>query len=340
MPTDPALFDEERAMVTMSLGDHIEDLRRHLIRGLLGLFAGVVITLIPPLNLGRLVVQHVQEPAQRTLVAFHSKQATARAAAADLAGSYTPIQGRIPAQAFAHAVRQVFPTLPAPAPDSLEDRYVELPQELRSSSLMVGIAPYLERNDSLIALGPMEPAVIFFKVCLITGLVLSSPWAFYQVWAFIAAGLYRRERMFVYRFLPYSLGLFLAGVFICFFVVLPLTLRFLLEFHVWLGVTPMLRLTDWMGFATILPLVFGLCFQTPLVMLFLSIVGLFTAADYRAKRRLAILVIVIVAAILTPGPDVSSMLFLSVPMLVLYELGILLVGRWGPAVTLNCHKPS
>ena len=113
--------------------------------------------------------------------------------------------------------------------------------------------------------------MIFFKVCLVTGLVLSSPWAFYQVWAFIAAGLYRRERMFVYKFLPYSLGLFLAGVFLCFFVVLPLTLRFLLEFNVWLGVTPMLRLNDWMGFATVLPLVFGLCFQTPLVMLFLSI---------------------------------------------------------------------
>jgi sec-independent protein translocase protein TatC len=180
----------------------------------------------------------------------------------------------------------------------------------------------------------MEPAVIFFKVCLVTGLVLSSPWAVYQVWAFVAAGLYRRERMFVYKFLPYSLLLFLAGVFICFFAVLPLTLRFLLEFNVWLGVTPMLRLTDWMGFATILPLIFGLCFQTPLVMLFMSIIGIFTATDYRAKRRLAILVIVVVAAILTPGPDVSSMLFLSIPMLLLYELGILLVGKWPPAVTL------
>ena len=90
MPTDQALFDEERSMVTMSLGDHIEDLRRHLIRALLGLFAGVVVTLIPPLNLGRLVVQQLQEPAQQTLVAFHAKQATGRAAAADVAGSYTP----------------------------------------------------------------------------------------------------------------------------------------------------------------------------------------------------------------------------------------------------------
>ena len=169
--------------------------------------------------------------------------------------------------------------------------------------------------------------MIFFKVCFVTGAVLSSPWIFYQVWAFIAAGLYRRERMLVYRFLPYSLGLFLAGVFLCFFAVLPLTLRFLLDFNVWLGVTAMLRLSDWMSFATILPLVFGLCFQTPLVMLFLSIIGIFTAADYRSKRRFAILVIVIAAAVLTPGPDVSSMLFLTIPMLLLYEMGILLVGK-------------
>jgi sec-independent protein translocase protein TatC len=332
MPTDQGLFAEERAMVTMSLGDHIEDLRRHLIRALLGLFAGIVVTLIPPLSLGRQVVRQLQEPAQQTLVAFHAKQASARAAAADLAGSYTPIPVRIPLEAFARAVRQAFPDLPAPPSESLDGRYVELPQEMRDSGLIAGVEPKIERTDSLIALGPMEPAVIFFKVCLVTGLVLSSPWVCYQVWAFIAAGLYRRERMFVYQFLPYSLGLFLAGVFLCFFAVLPLTLRFLLEFNVWLGVTPMYRLSDWMGFATILPLVFGLCFQTPLVMLFMSIIGIFTASDYRARRRLAILIIVIVAALLTPGPDVSSMLLLSVPTVLLYELGILLVGKWGPAV--------
>jgi sec-independent protein translocase protein TatC len=131
----------------------------------------------------------------------------------------------------------------------------------------------------------------------------------------------------VYKFMPYSIGLFLAGVFLCFFAVLPLTVHFLLEFGAWVGVTPMLSLSEWMGFATILPLVFGLCFQTPLVMLFLSRIGIFTAADYRARRRLAILIIFIAAAVLTPGPDISSMVLLSIPMLLLYELGILLVGQ-------------
>ena len=81
--------------------------------------------------------------------------------------------------------------------------------------------------------------------------------------------------------MPYSLGLFLGGVLLCFFAVLPLTLHFLLEFDAWVGIKPMWSLGEWMGFATVLPLVFGLCFQTPLVMCFLSRIGIFTAADYR-----------------------------------------------------------
>ncbi len=332
MRTNLSLFDEERTMVTMSLGDHIEELRRRLILALFGLFAGVILSLIPPTNLGRLVVHRLQQPAQRTLVAFHARQAM-ETAAAHVAASYSRVPTRIPAQAFARAVRQVIPDLPAPEDDSLTGRYVELPHEWRNSEFIPALSAHGEHRDGLIALGPLDPAIIFFKVCLVTGAVISSPWTFYQVWAFIAAGLYRRERLLVYRFLPCSLGLFLSGVLICFFAVVPLTLRFLLEFNAWLGVTPLLTLSDWISFATILPLVFGLCFQTPLVMLFLSMIGVFAAADYSSKRRFAILVIVIAAAVLTPGPDVSSMLFLTMPMLLLYELGILLVVRYEKSVT-------
>jgi len=314
-------------MVTMSLGDHIEELRRRLALALMGLVVGIVATLLPPLNLGRQVVRQMQEPAQRTLRAFYARQTAERAAAADAAGTYTLLPARISADAFARAARQVFPALAATSVDASDARYVELPLELQDSHLVSVLNLSVERSDSLIALGPMEPAVIFFGVCTVTGLVLASPWVFYQVWAFIAAGLYRHERVYLYKFLPYAVGLFLAGVFLCFFAVLPLTLQFLLEFNVWLGVTPMYRLSEWMGFATILPLVFGLCFQTPLVMLFLSTIGIFSASDYRSKRRIAYLVIAIAAMGLTPGPDGSSMLLLSIPVVLLYELGILLVVR-------------
>ena len=95
MRTNVSLFDEERTMVTMSFGDHIEELRRRLIRALLGLFAGMILTLIPPLNLGRLIVHQLQEPAQRTLVAFHAEQASKRAADAGRAASFTPMPARV-----------------------------------------------------------------------------------------------------------------------------------------------------------------------------------------------------------------------------------------------------
>jgi sec-independent protein translocase protein TatC len=159
----------------------------------------------------------------------------------------------------------------------------------------------------------------------VAGLVIASPWVFYQIWAFVAAGLYRHERSYVTKYLPFSLGLFLAGVFLCFFFVLPITLKFLLQFNVWLGVAPTLRLSEWMGFATILPLVFGISFQTPLVMLFLERISIFTADDYRAKRKFAILIITITAAVITPGQDPFSMVLLAIPMILLYELGILMI---------------
>ncbi len=116
-------------------------------------------------------------------------------------------------------------------------------------------------SNALISLAPLETMTIFFMVCLVAGLVIASPWVFYQLWAFIAAGLYRHERHYVTKFLPFSLGLFLSGVFLCFFSVLPVTLSFLLDFNVWLGIEPTLRLADWMSFATILPLVFRSAFR-------------------------------------------------------------------------------
>ena len=79
-------------------------------------------------------------------------------------------------------------------------------------------------DKTLISLAPLETITIFFMVCLVTGLVLVSPWVFYQGWAFVAAGLYRHERHYVTKYLPISLGLFLTGVFLCFFFVLPITL--------------------------------------------------------------------------------------------------------------------
>jgi sec-independent protein translocase protein TatC len=154
--------------------------------------------------------------------------------------------------------------------------------------------------------------------------VLASPWIFYQLWAFVAVGLYPHERRRVYGYLPLSVALFLGGIALCEFVVIPLGIEYLLGFNAWLGVEPNLRLSEWLGFALLTPLVFGAAFQTPLVMVFLDRVGLLSVGGYRQHRRLALLLLTALAAVLTVTPDAVNMLALAVPLWGLYELGILL----------------
>jgi sec-independent protein translocase protein TatC len=326
MPTDKDLFEEEQQMVTMSFGDHIEELRARLILALMGLAVGVVVTFIPGLNLGKRIMSKMEEPAQQALTRFYADQAARRAEEAKAAAAVSsPTLAYIPAEAFFAEIRKLAPRLELPSPEQLKDKKIELPMQYSQEGMIKIINEGSRPANALVSLAPLETMTIFFMVCVVAGLVLASPWVFYQIWAFIAAGLYRHERHYVTKFLPFSLGLFLAGVLLCFFGVLPITLSFLLEFNVWLGIEPTLRLADWMSFATILPLVFGACFQTPLIMLFLSLIGIFTAADYRSKFRIAILIIVVAGAVLTPGQDPFSQCLLAIPMILLYGLGILLV---------------
>jgi len=325
---DKNLFDEEQSMSAMSFGEHIEELRTRLILALMGLAVGILVTFIPPLNLGKRVLTQMSEPAKGALQSFYKERAKVRAADAREKNAVTPtIEANIPAESFFAEIRRLAPDLRLPTEQDLKGKTVKVPMKLNQSGMIESVAGSVEPKDALISLAPLETTTIFFGVCMVAGLVLASPWVFYQAWAFVAAGLFRHEQHYVKKFLPISLGLFLGGVFLCFFGVLPITLSFLLEFNVWLGIEPTLRLADWMSFATILPLVFGLCFQTPLVMLFLERIGVLSVDDFKGKRKVAILVIVIAGAVLTPGQDPFSQCLLAVPMILLYELGILLIGR-------------
>jgi sec-independent protein translocase protein TatC len=325
-PSDDDLFKEEDDMVSMSFGDHLEELRIRLVLALMGLAVGVVITFLPPLNLGRNVLKQLSDPAQNALNKFYAQKAEARAKDADTEKRFTPVlKSVIPADELISQLRALSPNLSLPDPDSVKGKEITLSIRQSEGDVIKTVAETTEQRSALINTAPLEPIMIFFMVCLVTGLVLSSPWVFYQAWAFVAAGLYRHERAYVKKYLPFSIILFLTGVLMCFYLILPVTLSILLEFNVWLGIEPMLKLNEWISFATILPLVFGLCFQTPLVMLFLAAIGIFGVEDYRSKRKIALMLMVVIAAVLTPGPDVFSQLMLAVPMYALYELGILLV---------------
>jgi sec-independent protein translocase protein TatC len=327
MPSDRDLFTEEQQMATMSFGEHIEELRVRLILALIGLSVGVLVTFIPPLDLGKRVMRSMEAPAAAALERFYRNEYDKKAELAEETKAVSPrLQAMIPMEDFATAIKAIAPKLELPPAEQIKGKTVSFPVQYDQA----GMTRATERSvvqtvQSLISLGPLETITIYFMVCLVTGLVLASPWVFYQGWAFVAAGLYRHEQKYVMRYLPMSLGLFLGGVILCFWFVLPITLGFLLEFNVWLGVAPTLRLSEWMSFATILPLVFGLAFQTPLIMLFLERIGIFTVDDFRAKRKMAILIITVAAAVLTPGQDPFSMTLLAIPMILLYELGILLI---------------
>jgi Tat protein translocase TatC len=180
------------------------------------------------------------------------------------------------------------------------------------------------RPKRLSAMNITEAFMVYFKVAIMTGFVISSPWVFWQIWAFIAAGLYPHEKRLVHVYLPFSLFLFLSGAIVCQFLVMPKAIEALLWFNEWLGIGADLRLNEWLGFALMMPVVFGVSFQTPLVMMFFHKIGLLTVQTYRDKRRISWFLMAIFAAVITPSVDALSMLFLWVPMGLLYELGIIL----------------
>jgi sec-independent protein translocase protein TatC len=171
--------------------------------------------------------------------------------------------------------------------------------------------------------GVTEPFMIYLKASLVVGATLASPIIFWQIWAFVAAGLYPHERRYVHLFGPVSLGLFALGVATVFLFVFQPVLDYLFWFNEWLGIDPDPRINEWLSFVLFLPLGFGIAFQLPLVMLFLERIGIFSVEQYIGNWRIAVIAIVVLSAVLTPA-DPWSMFFMAVPLVFLYGLGLLM----------------
>jgi len=178
------------------------------------------------------------------------------------------------------------------------------------------------------SLSAQEPFLIWVKTGFFTGMLLASPYIFWQIWSFVAAGLYPHEKRYVYMFLPISLVLFWSGAAMAFFVVFRYVLKFLFTFNRALDIQTDPRISEWIGFVLILPLGFGIAFQLPLVMFFLNRIGIFTVKSYLQKWRVAVLVIFVIAMFLTPA-DPMSMLLMAGPLVALYFLGIAMA-QWMP----------
>jgi len=169
----------------------------------------------------------------------------------------------------------------------------------------------------------MEPMLVKIKVSMFIGVVLALPVLLWQIWSFILPALNQNERKYLYYIVPSSLLLFIGGAALCFYVVLPVGIKFLL-FAGGGGVqsTPFVTKTSYLGFILTFLLTFGLVFQLPIVLLILIRIGVLSPQTLAKKRRWAILVIVIIAAVVSPTPDLFTQLLMAGPMYLLYEISI------------------
>jgi sec-independent protein translocase protein TatC len=343
---------------TMTFGEHLEELRVRLFRAILGLVAGVIVGFC----IGGYVVEAIKAPLENALVEHYTKVAeedfkkavaaaeeegrlppdqpksvkdflekylpeelrkeeTVKKSVAAFLVKYLPEEMYVSTTELVARLKEQFPAqfknlqLPGnPDPKGGESGLIPLTFFRRSAS-----DPRVQAKTFSV----QEPFMIWLKASLLVGVILSAPWIFYQIWQFVAAGLYPHEKKYVHIYLPFSIGLFLLGVCVAYFGVFRPVLGFLFSFNRSLGFGPDPRITEWLGFFLLLPLGFGIAFQLPLVMLFLERVGIFTVKGYLSYWRVAILVIFVIAALLTP-PDPFSMSFLAGPLSLLYFGGILL----------------
>jgi sec-independent protein translocase protein TatC len=182
-------------------------------------------------------------------------------------------------------------------------------------------APLNRIGKSLVFTHPMDPLNMDLKVSLIGGAILASPLILYQVWLFIAPGLYQKERRFVVPFMAATVGLFLAGAAFGYFYVLPGALEILI---VGFGknFTPMVTIEEYSGFFLSIILGLGISFELPILIFFLALFGIVSPRFLWKNIRYAILAVFIVAAIICPSPDPWTMCIYAIPMLALYLVGI------------------
>jgi len=186
------------------------------------------------------------------------------------------------------------------------------------------ILPWLIKPAGhLIFTSPTEAFGAYMTLAAVMGFLISLPWTLYQVWGFVASALRPGEKKFIAIFGPLSFLFFILGVLFSYFIAIPLTYRFLMSFSSD-SMQPMITVSHYMGFLANMLIAFGVTFELPLILAFLAKIGVATPEFLRQKRRHAIMIILIVAAIVTP-PDVISQILLALPLMALYEVGIILV---------------
>jgi len=186
----------------------------------------------------------------------------------------------------------------------------------------IAFVPTHIKNPTLVFLAPAEAFWMHLKVSFVVGLIISLPVIFHQLWKFISPGLLPKEKKYVAPFVATATLLFLAGAAFCFLFVLPFAMGFLLTYKIG-ALTPMLSVGNYVDFCLKFILSFGAVFELPIVIIFLTHMGIVTPKTLAKNRKYAILLAFVAGAILTPTPDAFNQTLMAVPIIILYEAGIL-----------------
>lgn len=182
----------------------------------------------------------------------------------------------------------------------------------------------LPQGSTLVFTGLPDPFFMYLKAAFVAGVFLVLPFVIYQMWLFVRPGLYERERKLAFPFISFGVILFYAGGAFAYFLVFPAAFKFFLGFQTE-ALKPMLSIRDYVSLVMILMLAFGAVFETPIVIVLLGLLGVVHSDMLRKGRRYFIVLAFIIGAILTPTPDIVNQSLMAIPMLLFYEVGILIL---------------
>jgi sec-independent protein translocase protein TatC len=189
------------------------------------------------------------------------------------------------------------------------------------------VTQFLPEGDKLAYTGLIDPFMLYMKVGLLAGIFLASPIVLYQIWLFVAPGLYRNERRVVLPFVLFTTAFFLLGGYFGYAVAFPMVCRFLLQ--VGSDFRQVITVNEYFSMASKVILGLGLVFELPVLILFLARIGIVTHRFLLRHFRYAIIIIFIIAAVITPTPDVATQSVFAVPMIGLYLIGVLVAWLFG-----------
>ena len=313
--------------VEMTFGEHLEELRRRVIYALVGL---AVATVFCGINYKSLLTAMIRPYRTAYVKLLGEEQPAApkpdeKEAPAAESAEPAAIPGANPV--LAEVIRKIDRRLAA-----IEARVERLFPETAAASPGTEAKPAPSGKPpppSLILGGPMTGYVTIILLCVLCGMILGSPWILYQIWTFIGVGLHPHEQKFVHIYGPFSFLLFVGGAATFYFVMLPVALQALMtptsgiEMDGVPLIDPSFFLNDYFKFVAMMTLIFGVVFQTPLIVMFLARTEIVPLGTLFRKQRIVLMILVVLSAVFTPQ-DPVTMVMMAIPLVLLYQLGLLL----------------